>query len=311
MKLITIFATRILYNLIQNNMKQTILFLCIIALSIANCADASAMSKSKIRRNAHFLTDRMAHELRLSRGQYDDIYEINYDFINDIRYVVDDAMRGYAWALDRYYEALDYRNDDLRWVLNRDQYRRFMRIEHFYRPICAQHGKWVFRVHIKYHNHSHFYFKKPHHYRSYSGGHCHAKRNNRHHYKNRYKHKTYSSSDYRTSRREVSSRNRKSDFGITETRPGSERQSSGRSSSGRSTEGRSSSAGRSSSDRSSSVNSAGRSSSDRKSSSTRSTTTPTKSDKSTSVRSSDKSSRSESGSSSSRGSSSRRSSSND
>lgn len=299
-------------------MRQIILFFCIIALSIANYADASAMSKSKIRRNSHFLTDRMAHELRLSRGQYDDIYEINYDFINDIRYVVDDAMRGYAWALDRYYEALDYRNDDLRWVLNRDQYRRFMRIEYFYRPICAQHGKWVFRVHIRYHNHSHFYFKRPHHYSSYSGGHCHAKRDNRHHYKNRYKHKTYSSSDYRTSRREVSSRNRKSDFGITETRPGSERQSSGRSSSSRSTEGRSSSSGRSSSNRSSSersstVNSSERKASDRKSSSTRSTTTTTKSDKSTSVRSSDKSSRSESGrsSSSSRGSSSRRSSSND
>ena len=297
-------------------MKQVTLFFCIIVLSIISCADASAMSKSKVRHNAHFLTDRMAHELRLSRGQYDDIYEINYDFINDVRYVVDDAMRGYAWALDRYYEALDYRNDDLRWVLNRDQYRRFMRMEHFYRPICSQRGKWVFRVHIKYHNHSHFYFHKPHHYRSYAGSHCHAKRGDRYHYKNRYKHTTYSSSDYRTSRREVSSSNRRSDFGITETRPGSERSSSDRSS-GRSSSDRSSSSNssdRTSSGRSSSSRSSSSSSSERKpSTSTRSSSTR-EATKSTSVRSTEQSGRSERSSSSrssNSSSSSRRSSDND
>lgn len=209
-------------------MKQFTLFFFIISLSLASCISATAMSSSKIRKDAHFLTDRMAHELRLTRGQYDDIYEINYDFINDVRYVVDDAMHGHSWALDRYYNALDDRNDDLRWVLSRDQYRRFMRMEHFYRPICSQRGKWVFRVYITYTNHSHFYFSKPHHYKTYSGAHCHKSRGNKHYYKGRYKHETYNSNDYRTSRKEVYSSNRRADFGITETRPGTERPTSGR-----------------------------------------------------------------------------------
>ena len=36
---------------------------------------------------------------------------------------MDYVARGYEWALDDYYEALDIRNDDLRWVLSDAQYR--------------------------------------------------------------------------------------------------------------------------------------------------------------------------------------------
>ena len=229
-------------------MRQITIFLFIISLSITSCLSASAMSRSKIRSNAHFLTDRMAHELRLTRGQYDDIYEINYDFIYDVRYVVDDAMRGYSWALDRYYESLDDRNDDLRYVLSYEQYRRFLRMEYFYRPICSHHGKWEFRVYIKYHNHSHFYYHRPHHYKSYSGGHCRKSRGDRDYYRNRYNHKTYTSNDYRTSRGDSYRSSRRADFGVTETRPGSERSTRDR----RSSSSSSSSSSRGSSERSSS-----------------------------------------------------------
>lgn len=48
---------------------------------------------------------------------------------------MDDVVRGYDYALERYYDFLDVRNDDLRWILSSAQYRRFMRTEHFYRPI--------------------------------------------------------------------------------------------------------------------------------------------------------------------------------
>jgi hypothetical protein len=37
---------------------------------------ASAMSMSKVRENARFLTDRMAYELKLTPMQYDDVYEV-------------------------------------------------------------------------------------------------------------------------------------------------------------------------------------------------------------------------------------------
>ena len=36
-------------------------------------------------------------------------------------------VRGYDYALERYYDFLDVRNDDLRWILSSAQYRRFMR----------------------------------------------------------------------------------------------------------------------------------------------------------------------------------------
>ena len=41
---------------------------------------------------------------------------INYDFIYSVRNIMDYVARGYEWALDDYYETLDIRNDDLRWV---------------------------------------------------------------------------------------------------------------------------------------------------------------------------------------------------
>ena len=62
----------------------------------------------------------MAYELNLTTQQYNDAYEINYDFIYSVRNIMDYVARGYEWAMDDYYEALDIRNDDLRWVLRMD-----------------------------------------------------------------------------------------------------------------------------------------------------------------------------------------------
>ena len=130
-----------------------------------------AMSMSKVRENARFLTDRMAYELNLTPMQYDDVYEVNYDFIDNIRYIMDDVVRGYGHAVDRYYQFLDYRNDDLRWILSASQYRRFLGVDYFYRPVYTTASNWLFRIYKVYHDVKHFYFDKPHHYKSYRGGH--------------------------------------------------------------------------------------------------------------------------------------------
>ncbi len=95
---------------------------------------------------------RMAYELKLTPRQYNYVYEVNYDFINNFRYLMDDVVRGYDYALERYYDFLDVRNDDLRWILSSAQYRRFMRAEHFYRPIYAHENKWHFRIYLVYNN---------------------------------------------------------------------------------------------------------------------------------------------------------------
>lgn len=130
-----------------------------------------AMSMSKMRQNARFLTDRMAYELNLSPMQYDDVYEVNYDFIDNVRYIMDDVVRGYGYAVERYYEFLDYRNDDLRWILSSSQYRRFMGVDYFYRPIYTTSRNWLFRIYQVYRDVNHFYYAKPHHYKTYKGGH--------------------------------------------------------------------------------------------------------------------------------------------
>ena len=89
-----------------------ILFAAIMSTTVCH----AAMSNSRVRKETRFLTDKMAYELNLNTAQYNDVYEINYDFISGVRYLMDDVLRGEEWALNRYYDYLDVRNDDLRWV---------------------------------------------------------------------------------------------------------------------------------------------------------------------------------------------------
>lgn len=174
--------------------KLTTLWMMLLMLTISVPA-MSAMSMSKVRQHARFLTDRMAYELNLTTMQYNDVYEVNYDFINNVRYIMDDVIVGYPSAVDRYYDYLDFRNDDLRWILSASQYRRFMNVDYFYRPIYTTASDWLFRIYRVYSDITHFYFGKPHHYKSYKGehyrthhGHVSFYKNNR---KDHYKHDFY------------------------------------------------------------------------------------------------------------------------
>lgn len=200
-------------------MKRWTTLLMIVCMLGITIPAMGAMSISKMRQNTRFLTDRMAYELKLSPQQYDDVYEVNYDFINNVRYLMDDVVRGNDYALDRYYDFLDVRNDDLRWVLSSAQYRRFMGAEHFYRPIYANNNKWQFRIFTVYTNVNFFYFGKPHHYTSYCGGHYRTHYNNisyyKTHYNGRYRHEVYNG-HYRTRHdRATYDRHRHSDFHVS------------------------------------------------------------------------------------------------
>ena len=55
--------------------------LMFVALAAISAESFAAMSLTDIRREARFLTDRMGHELGLSNRQYNDVYEINFDFL--------------------------------------------------------------------------------------------------------------------------------------------------------------------------------------------------------------------------------------
>lgn len=139
----------------KNETMKRILFILLVVT--ASTTVMAGMSTSKVRKETRFLTDKMAYELDLNNPQYNDVYEINYDFIYSLRNIMDYVVRGDEWALDDYYEALDIRNDDLRWVLSDAQYRRFLGAEYFYRPIYVTGGRWSFRIYINYPNRSLFY----------------------------------------------------------------------------------------------------------------------------------------------------------
>lgn len=211
-------------------MKRIFLIFLAIGLVTIGSTSMASMSISKVRKNTRFLTDRMAYELNLSNAQYNDIYEINFDFVYNVRNLMDDVVYGDEWALNDYYRYLDIRNDDLRWVMSSSQYRRFLNMEYFYRPIYASGRNWNFRVYVIYSNHNHFYFGRPYHYRTYCGGHYRTHYHNMSYYKDRYHHDIYNG-HYSTKRDEVYQNNRRSDFGVT-SRPSLDSGSSSRPSTG-------------------------------------------------------------------------------
>lgn len=203
-------------------MKRLFLLTIVLMTTIFTC-DA-AMTKSRVRKEARFLTDKMAYELNLSNAQYNDVYEINYDFIHEVNYIMDEVLDGFAWALDDYYYLLDMRNDDLRWVLSAGQYRRMMDIDYFYRPIYMASNNWTFRVHIHYTNFNHFYYPKPHHYKSYIGGHARHHWNDISFYKDRHHGIAHHPAPAPIRHNEVTYRDsRKSDFGSINIRPNTEK----------------------------------------------------------------------------------------
>lgn len=148
-------------------MKKIVLATLFAVLSL----NMMALSESKIRDYARFLSDRMAYELDLTPMQYDDCYEINYDFIYAVQYIMDDVVSGYIDAIDRYYDYLDYRNEDLRHVLDYVQYERFMNAEYFFRPIYTSRTGWYLRVYNVYTNRSFYYYDRPSVFYVYKGGH--------------------------------------------------------------------------------------------------------------------------------------------
>ncbi len=171
-----------------------------------------ALTTSKIREYARFLSDRMAYELDLSASQYDDVYEINYDFIYSINTIMDDVVDGYIEAIDQYYEYLDYRNDDLRYVLTDSQYTEFLNCEYFYRPVYVMSSKWYLRIYNIYNNVSFFYYDRPTGYLTYSGAHA-RKHYANGYYVNRHTDKTHYKTQVKIRNSSNFSNSRRNDFG--------------------------------------------------------------------------------------------------
>ena len=135
---------------------------------------ANAMSYTAAKNEALFLSDKMAYELNLTASQYEDVYEINLDYLMNLNGRAD--VFGIWW---------DRRNAELRYVLNAWQYDKYMAISHFYRPVAWKSGAFTFAVYSHY-NRGHFYNAHPKVYVTYKGGNHHKADR---HYADRHEHK--------------------------------------------------------------------------------------------------------------------------
>ena len=124
-------------------------------------ASAHAMSYEQARREALFLTDKMAYELNLSDAQYDAAYEINLDYLMGVTSV--DDVYGDYWTR---------RNLDLSYILLDWQWNAFRAASYFFRPLYWNAGCWHFGIYARYPRRSFYYFARPTVYVSYRGGHC-------------------------------------------------------------------------------------------------------------------------------------------
>ena len=134
------------------------------ALLMTIAITASAMSYTEARREALFLSDKMAYELDLTAPQYEAVYEINLDYMLSLGHHAD--LFGSSWSR---------RNADLMFVLTAWQWDRFRALDYFYRPVGwnLAHSTWTFGVYVRYPHHNVMYHKAPRVYSSYRGGHAH------------------------------------------------------------------------------------------------------------------------------------------
>lgn len=176
-------------------MKQYLKKFWLLAVFSCMLLPVSASGLGDIRVNARFLTDRMAFELHLNQNQYNDLFEVNFDFLSNVTPYLSGMARADAAALDAYYRFLDERNDDLRWILSSPEYVRFMGIEYFFRPVYALNNVCYLRIYKVYTDYDYFYFSRPVHYLTYRGAHarCHfgGASYYRRHFTGRYHHPVY------------------------------------------------------------------------------------------------------------------------
>ena len=129
------------------------------AMMMVMTISAKAMSYNEAKREALFLSDKMAYELNLTAAQFDDVYEINLDYLM--------SVNGYSDAYGKWWNR---RNNDLKYVLTAYQYEKYLKLNYFYRPLNWEKGSWTFVVYNHYKNKNHFYKGNPKGYSSYKGG---------------------------------------------------------------------------------------------------------------------------------------------
>lgn len=165
-------------------MKKTIM---IMVTLLAIATTTKAMTYAQAREQALFLTDKMAYELNLTEDQYEAAYEINFDYLMQIR------GTGNVYAA-----PWRQRNIDLSYILYDWQYAAYEAASYFFRPVFRNDGYWHFSIYSHYPHRTHFYFPRPAAYVSYRGTHSWHRNSGRSWYVNRVNHYRPAISDRRT-----------------------------------------------------------------------------------------------------------------
>ena len=165
-------------------MKKTIM---IMVTLLAIATTTKAMTYAQAREQALFLTDKMAYELNLTEEQYEAAYEINFDYLMQIR------GTGNVYAA-----PWRQRNIDLSYILYDWQYAAYEAASYFFRPVFWNDGYWHFSIFSHYPHRTHFYFPRPAAYVSYRGTHSWHRNSGRSWYVNRVNHYRPAISDRRT-----------------------------------------------------------------------------------------------------------------
>ena len=143
-------------------MKKLLLTLMLSAV----CFMAKAINYEDARREAWFLTDKMAYELNLTSEQYDRAYQINLDYLLSLNTAAD--CYGYYWT---------YRDTDLRCILSSWQYALYSTLDYLYRPVRWLRSAWYYPICAHYRR-GYYYFDRPTLYVSYHGGMWHRRGHN-------------------------------------------------------------------------------------------------------------------------------------
>lgn len=98
-----------------------------------------ALSKSEAKEAAWYLTDKMTHDLSLTNLQTQDVYEINYDYLRQIKPVGFDSEAEYN---------IRYRNLSL--VLDETQWMQYLSTDYFLNPIVEDESNWSLTAYSYY-----------------------------------------------------------------------------------------------------------------------------------------------------------------
>lgn len=111
------------------------------------------------RKQAWYLSDKMAYELGLSDAQFEAIYEINLDYLLNMQ--SESSIYGDYWYR---------RNSDMFYVLDARQYNYFVNMDYFYRPVYWYDNSFAFSIYNRYENPRYYYRSRPVYYDTYRGG---------------------------------------------------------------------------------------------------------------------------------------------